>query len=187
MGRAFDKSFENWILHAPKFQKYQYHLSMTPKNGDIMLQSQIIQIAKFCQKNSLISSMSSSIVVFEVKVGVVDHLDPSNGQTCKDYTAEETFEECVSGQLQLMFLPTLGWMPNWLIADTTSALGHTLAVTSTDSMQQSIDTISPGMWLSQFCTRRGSLLNPSVCSHVSQLKLLDHWSWKYPHGQMIRK
>ena len=46
--------------------------------------------------------------VFQVKVRVVDHHDPSNDQACKDYTAEETFEECVSGQLQLMFLPTLG-------------------------------------------------------------------------------
>ena len=49
MGRAFDKIFETGILHALKFQKYKYHLSTTLRNGDIMLQSQIIQIAKFCE------------------------------------------------------------------------------------------------------------------------------------------
>ena len=56
-----------------KFQKYQYHISTTPRVGDMMLQSQIIKIAKFSAKIprfSVIMTLSSVFEILSLKIFV---------------------------------------------------------------------------------------------------------------------
>ena len=50
MAEVFVKIVKIEILHALEIIRYQYHVSTTLRNGNTVLQSQIIKIAKFSEK-----------------------------------------------------------------------------------------------------------------------------------------
>ena len=56
-------------------------------------------------------------LTYKVKIDLMDHHDPVINEACKDYTEEQSYEDCVNDELKAMLLPKLGCMPPWLSPD----------------------------------------------------------------------